>query len=128
MKSPRIRLLGRVAGVPVYLVDGEKIRNELEIEFTSGGHGYVYPHFIPKGEIWIDDAIHGTIDLMATTYHEAIERDLMKGYAYSYDRAHGVASKLEVTFRRELAKRGRPRIFDGERVDAEIRATCPHCA
>ena len=60
MKSPRIRLLGRVTGVPVYLVDGEKIRNEADgerIEFTSGGHGYVYPHFIPKGEIWIDDKL-----------------------------------------------------------------------
>jgi hypothetical protein len=128
VKSPRIRLLGRVTGVPVYLVDGEKIRNETEIEFTSGGHGYVYPHFIPKGEIWIDDGIHGVIDLMATTYHEAVERDLMKDYEYSYDRAHGIASKLETAFRRRLAQAGRPRAFDGRQVDAQIRATCPHCS
>lgn len=132
MKSPRIRLLGRVTGVPVYLVDGEKIRNEADgerIEFTSGGHGYVYPHFIPKGEIWIDDAIHGAIDRMATTYHEAVERDLMKDYAYSYGKAHSIASKLEIEFRRQLARRpGFYRKFDGKLVDHWIRTTCPHCA
>ena len=77
MKSPRIRLLGRVQGLPVYLVDGEAIRNEREIEFTSGGHDLVYPHLVPFREVWIDDAIHGTIDRMATVFHEVIERDLM---------------------------------------------------
>jgi hypothetical protein len=128
VKSPRIKLLGRVAGLPVYLVDGEKIRNETEIEFTSGGHGYVYPAFIPKGEVWLDDAIYGAIDLMATTYHEVIERDLMKPpSSWSYSRAHDVASKLEVEFRRRLAAQRR-KTFDGALVTREIRATCPHCA
>jgi hypothetical protein len=128
VKPPRLRLLGRVAGLPVYLVNGERVRNELEIEFTSGGHGYVYPAFIPKGEVWLDDAIHGPIDLMATTYHEIIERDLMKPpSSWSYGRAHDVASKLEIEFRRELAQR-RPRTFDGKLVAAKVAATCPHCA
>ena len=35
MKAPRTKLLGRVQDLPVYLVDGEAIRNEREIEFTT---------------------------------------------------------------------------------------------
>ena len=53
MKAPRTKLLGRVQGLPVYLVDGEAIRNEREIEFTSGGHDLVYPHLVPFREVWI---------------------------------------------------------------------------
>lgn len=126
MKAPRTKLLGRVQGLPVYLVDGEAIRNEREIEFTSGGHDLVYPHLVPFREVWIDDAIHGTIDRMATVFHEVIERDLMED-GWTYDRAHGVASRLETQFRREIAGRP-PRSFDAKRVVAKIRSTCPHCA
>jgi hypothetical protein len=76
MKPPRLRFLGRVGGLPIYLVSGEKVRNELDIDFTQGGNDGVYSFYIPAPEIWIDDALHG-LDRTATALHEMVERDLM---------------------------------------------------
>ena len=47
------KLLGTKDGVKIFLVDGELIRDKLDIEFTMSGHHWRY-HFIPKDEIWID--------------------------------------------------------------------------
>jgi hypothetical protein len=126
VKAPRLRKLGTVRGLPVYLVDGERIRNETCIEFTQGANEQAYPTWCPRGEIWIDDAIHGAIDRMATVFHEIVELDLMKD-GWTYNKAHDVASRLEVGFRRELAQRP-PKAFNAKLVTAAIRATCPHCA
>jgi len=119
MIPPRLCLLGRVAGLPVYLVSGERVRAELDIDFTMGGNGGVYA-YCPKGEIWLDDGLNA-LDLNATALHELVERYLMLQYGWSYDRAHDAASERERVFRRELAKR-RPRGFDAARVGEAYRA------
>jgi len=114
LKAPRLRLLGRVAGLPVYLVSGQQIRDEIDIDFTCGGNEGVYPTYVPAGEIWIDDALH-TSDRMATTLHEIVERDLMIHHGWSYDRAHDAASEAERPFRKQL-RHSRPKTFDAQRV------------
>ena len=38
LESPRIRRLGHVTGLPVYLVSGEQVRNQIDIDFTQGGN------------------------------------------------------------------------------------------
>jgi hypothetical protein len=114
LKLPRLRLLGRVAGLPIYLVDGERIRDDIDIDFVNGGNGAVYPGYIPPSEIWIDDAQHA-IDRTATALHELIERDLMLRHGMGYESAHDAANGHERALRKDLARR-RPTGFDARRL------------
>jgi hypothetical protein len=118
-KLPRLRLLGKVAGLSIYLVSGERIRDEIDIDFTMGGNEAVYS-YVPTGEIWLDDAMH-VLDRSATALHELVERDLMLHHGMDYDRAHDAASARERAFRKELAHQP-PRTFDARRVGVAYRA------
>lgn len=79
-------------GVSVWVVNGSLVRTVFDIDFTEGGHDYVY-EFVPENEVWIDDAImepeRGYVLL-----HELHERNRMsKGWPYS--KAHTESSRLE---------------------------------
>jgi hypothetical protein len=119
LATPRLRLLGRVADLPIYLVSGEYVRNQLDTDFTQGGNDGVYSFYVPPGEIWIDDALHG-LDRTATALHEMVERDLMVKHGMDYDHAHDIASSYEIPFRRELA-RARVTTFDVRRLEVAYR-------
>jgi len=123
MKPPRLRLLGQVTGLVVYLVDGEHVRNELDLDFTAGGNEAIYPNYVPKGEIWIDDAL-SALDRTATVLHEIVERNLMLGKGWSYDRAHDAASAAERPFRKDLQRKP-PRGTDLARVTLALPVTDP---
>lgn len=116
---PRLRGLGRVAGLSIYLVSGQKVRNEIDIDFTMGGNEAVYPSYVPPGEIWIDDAA-GSLDRTATALHEIVERDQMLRFGKNYDDAHEV-SATERPFRQQLLRQP-PKEFDARRVAAAYRA------
>lgn len=84
--------LATLGDVTVWLVDGEMVRDLYRIDFTAGGHGYVYT-FIPLKEIWIDDDISPD-ERFYTIVHEFLERKLMiKGK--KYHPAHRAATKVE---------------------------------
>jgi hypothetical protein len=117
-RSPRLRLLGRVAGLVIYLVDGEKVRDVIDIDFTMGGNEARYS-YVPPGEIWIDNAEH-VLDRTATALHELVERDLMLHHGMSYDSAHDAANARERAFRQDLERR-RPSRFDARRVGEAYR-------
>jgi hypothetical protein len=79
-------------GISVWIVNGRLVRSVFDIDYTEGGHDYVY-EFVPDNEVWIDDAIiekeRGFVLL-----HELHERNLMaKGWPYS--KAHADSSRLE---------------------------------
>ena len=63
-----------------------------DIDFTAGGHDYVY-EFVPENEVWIDNDIeqqeHGYVLL-----HELHERNRMAA-GWPYSRAHAESSLLE---------------------------------
>lgn len=120
LQPPRTQYLGKIAGLSIYLVDGAKIRNEIDIDFTCGGNEAVYPSYNPPGEIWLDDAA-GPLDRTATALHEIVERDQMMRFGKDYDDAHEVASANERPFRKQLAA-SPPRSFDARRVAAAYRA------
>lgn len=83
--------------IKVWIVSGEAIRSLFFIDFTEGGHGYVYS-FIPKNEVWIDDDIEPD-EIKFVLLHELHERNLMsKGM--KYDPAHSSSSKIEYACRR----------------------------
>jgi hypothetical protein len=79
-------------GLSVWIVNGRLVRSVLDIDFTEGGHDYVY-EFVPVNEVWIDDAIvepeRGYVLL-----HELHERNLMAS-GWSYNKAHAESSRLE---------------------------------
>ena len=79
-------------GISVWIVNGRLVRSVFDIDFTAGGHDYVY-EFVPENEVWIDDDIEqkerGYILL-----HELHERNCMaKGWPYN--KAHAESSRLE---------------------------------
>ena len=119
LEPPRLRRLGHVTGLPVYLVSGEQVRNQIDIDFTAGGNEAAYPGYVPPGEIWIDDALH-VLDRIATIFHEIVERNLMLYGGRDYDRAHDIACKREIEFRKELARK-RPTSTDLRLVTAALR-------
>jgi hypothetical protein len=86
----------------VWLVDGRAVRDLAFVDFTLGGHGYRY-RFIPRGEIWIDDAV-AVVERPAVLHHEEVEVGLMAG-GMRYDAAHALASEAEKTFRRRMLRR-----------------------
>ena len=104
LEPPRIRRLGYVTGLPVYLVSGEHVRNDIDIDFTQGGNEAAYPGYVPPGEIWIDDAMH-VLDRIATIFHEIVERNLVLYGGIDYDDAHDIACKREIAFRKVLARK-----------------------
>ncbi len=116
LRPPRLRLLGHVAGLVIYLVDGEYIRDDIDVDFVNGGNEAVYPSYVPSGEIWIDDAQHA-LDRTATALHELVERDLMLQHGMGYEWAHDAANGHERAFRKDLELH-RPKRFDVSRLGA----------
>ena len=119
LEPPRIRRLGYVTGLPVYLVSGERVRNDIDIDFTQGGNEAAYPGYVPADEIWIDDAMH-VLDRIATIFHEIVERNLVLYGGLDYDKAHDIACKREIEFRKELARK-KPSTTDLRLVASALR-------
>ena len=105
------------AGVQVWVVDGELVRDVLFIDFTEGGHDKVYD-FIPPKEVWIDDDVRPE-ERRFILLHELYERRLMSG-GWAYGNAHRDSSRLESHYRRhpggldaalraEISKNGPPK-------------------
>ena len=78
----------------VFLVNGQYIRDNLDVDFTQGGHYKVYPEFIPNGEVWIDRALDTSEDRKATLLHELTEVKAM-GNAIGKDKAYEDAHNNE---------------------------------
>ena len=79
-------------GVSVWIVSGRLVRSVFDIDFTEGGHDYVY-EFVPENEVWIDSDVVET-ERGFVLLHELHERNRMsKGWPY--DKAHAESSRLE---------------------------------
>jgi len=80
------------SGVSVWIADGRLVRSVFDIDFTEGGHDYVY-EFVPQNEVWIDNDLE-EIERPYVLLHELHERNLM-AQGWDYDKAHENSSKLE---------------------------------
>jgi len=85
--------------IKVWVIDGEAVRNLFFLDFTEGGHEFVYP-FVPKEEVWIDNDV-GKDEIKFVLLHEMHERKLMKG-GMKYDDAHKSSSEIEYYCRKHL--------------------------
>ena len=102
----KIKKIGKRGKIFVWIVDGEKIRNEVDINFTNFGQHFRFS-FIPKNEFWLDKEAnpneqHFFID------HLLVEWKLMKEGA-SY------ADALEMASKKERSERFKAKDF--EKVD-----------
>ncbi len=99
------RAYKRKEKVRIVAVDGAKIRNTKDIDFTLGGHHYVYP-FIPENEVWIEKTLSRS-DFNAVAVHEITERERMKYRGQSYEKAHKSANEAEAEVRRKSCRERR---------------------
>lgn len=81
----------------VVLVDGEKIRKDVDVDFTMGGNPSRYA-YVPKGELWVEKSL-SLRDMVSTIVHESIEHRLMKNKGMSYGDAHEKANQIDETLR-----------------------------
>jgi hypothetical protein len=86
--------------VAAWIVDGTFVRDTIFIDFTEGGNPERYD-FIPKGEIWIDNANEAEAGFILL--HELHESALMAG-GMSYDKAHDAANVKESEARDDPGK------------------------
>ena len=93
-----IERLSVEAGVQVMLVRGKAVRDWIWTDFVQGGQHLVYD-FIPKGQIWIDNALVAE-EFLPTIKHELFELRLMS-QGISYVEAHAQSSQFELEFRRQ---------------------------
>ena len=83
--------------VDVWMVNGEVVRGAYFIDFTEGGHHFVYA-FVPDKEVWIDGDLNPD-EMPFVLLHELHERFLMaQGMDYSH--AHASSSAIEYKCRR----------------------------
>ena len=80
------------SGISVWIVDGRLVRSVFDIDFTAGGHDYVY-EFVPENEVWIDDDI-AEDERGYVLLHELHERNRM-ATGWPYSKAHAESSRIE---------------------------------
>lgn len=78
--------------VDVWVVNGEVVRSLYFIDFTEGGHHFVYD-FVPLKEVWLDNDL-STQERDFILLHELHERYLMST-GMEYDPAHRSSSIIE---------------------------------
>ena len=87
--------------VDVYIVDGDWVRSNINVDYVEGGHEAVYD-YITKGEIWVED-MEDKKEMWFNFQHELYERSLMiANPKMSYDTAHDKAVQRETKQRHKL--------------------------
>lgn len=87
--------------IEVWLINGEAVRDAYFMDFTEGGHHFVY-HFVPENEVWIDDDLVPS-ERPFVILHELHERYLMS-QGMDYNHAHASSSSIEYICRRDPNK------------------------
>ena len=92
--NPRKKRLKSYKGYKIFIVNGELIRNKIDIDYIMGGNGFRYL-YIPIDEIWVEDKYYKTKEFNYIVYHEYSESRLMRR-GLNYSDAHDLASIKEL--------------------------------
>lgn len=102
--------LADTKNLQIWVVNGELVRDLFFIDFTEGGHHFVYD-FVPYNEVWLDDDLIPA-EREFVLLHELHERYLMfKGK--DYFSAHNSSSYIEYQCRKN------PKLL-AEKMDEEM--------
>ena len=99
-KKIHLHSLGNISQFEIWLVNGPILRDEVDIDFTTGGNPSRY-NYVPTNEIWLEDEDYPK-DLACNLLHELTECWLMKNKSLTYDKAHEKASHFEEMMRERL--------------------------
>jgi len=110
LKKVERKIAGKILGnITVYFVDGETVRDFLDIDFTQAGHGNRY-FYIDPNELWVEEYLRPP-DCAATIIHEQTESIRMLNDNEDYSTAHDAANRAEGSFRK-LTRQGKLVIKD----------------
>jgi hypothetical protein len=87
--------------VKLEIVNTDELRLK-DINFTMGGHYYVYPDLAEEDKIIIDNRMDKN-NIVATSVHEFVERTFMKFYGLGYEDAHKLSNDVELVVRKFIA-------------------------
>ncbi len=88
----RVRPVYEAEGIVIWSVRGEVVRDDLDVDFAAGGHGYECD-YIPEDEVWVEWSMSRR-DLALTAAHETAELLLMRR-GVDHDEAHEKADGIE---------------------------------
>ncbi|MBU0470007.1 MAG: hypothetical protein KKA62_02320 [Nanoarchaeota archaeon] len=98
MKKPYLKKHSKIDRFDIWIVDGNYIRSNINLEFTNFGQHYRF-NFIPKNEFWIDKE-YGEEETEYFVQHLLVENKLM-GQGKNYETALEQASIFEKAKRHE---------------------------
>jgi hypothetical protein len=92
-------------GYKVFDVDGNYVRNNIDIDFNGGGNPSRY-QYVPDDELWIEKLSNNVeTDIMGYTVHEYVECERMKNMGETYEVAHDKASQIEKKVRKHYEQK-----------------------
>jgi hypothetical protein len=103
-------LVGEAGAHAVVAVDGQVVRDLVDIDFTTGGNDARY-RYVPPGEVWVERFLPPS-DMAPVVLHELIEGAIMRGEVsgppfggrrIGYDAAHEAANRAERPIRAALS-------------------------
>jgi hypothetical protein len=120
LKKTKKKIIKRYSeNIKVWLVNGNLVRDLFLVNFCEGGHDKIFP-FIPKNEIWIEEAISPT-ERKFIIVHELHERYLMM-QGKSYKNGHLGATEIEDFFRENPKEDLEKRIKEEIRKNNDFKA------
>jgi len=88
-----LKKLQSIGEITVWLVDGNRIRRQLDMDFTNFGQHFVFP-FIPEDEFWLDPEALVLKEKDFFLTHLLVEWEMMK-QGYDYITATNAADQKE---------------------------------
>lgn len=93
------KLLREQDGLTIYVIDGNYVRNNFEVDFALAGNHERW-NFVPDNEIWVEDT-GSKFDMECAIIHEITERNDMKDNGTDYEDAHLIALEAEEKKRKD---------------------------
>lgn len=95
-------LIGEIDGFSIFIVDGNAVKTELEMDFVEGANDEAYSSdtddehkdVIPDKEVWLSAEVNGKY-IPYILYHELLEAIIMRSAGLSYSDAHDIANAHE---------------------------------
>ena len=85
----------------VFAVDDNYVKVNLYADWVEGGNEEAYPEFTPEGEIWVDGE-KSLESQKAIALHEYTEEQHMEKDGMTYEKAHPLANKEEMKYRKNM--------------------------
>jgi hypothetical protein len=93
---------GELFGMQVWAINGEPIRDSIDLDFTTGGNPARYT-YVPENELWVE-YFFKPADFAGSLMHEFIECKLMEKKKMSYDKAHDKTNTYETKLRKAFVQ------------------------